>query len=525
MATIHCIDKDGSRFEVTPGDLSPGFSELGDYYFVAIPEHRLYIDDVALEEEVHHGAAVWVWTPGFYAGEVVAELMNLQDKLIASYRLDVSPQINKLGHESFSRMIGEILAFDPNLLFGTEHAQTQIGIDGSLSNLHLQYSRLRRFGAQLVTALNRVTEKPLTCLRRERTQANANQVKRLDQRTIRKALRDPAALSLLHSNTAPSRAPGEVQFDISTVFNDLDNPANQALAGALIEVIRRNRQVSLAFQAEMNKKERESNTRSALAPRLGRRIEYLESLNRALRRIQRMEPFRSLKNSRLSAAGLNAVSAHPVYARAYRFAWYVLRSGLIGNDNGESLWISPTWEIYERWCYVKIVEQMRQRYPQLEWEVKYPTQRDDCIRWRGSGPGFEVTVWLQVQCSAFGETPHEGFASISGQRFPDITITLQSPKTSRFFIADAKYRVSRQGVLEGMESAHLYRDSLRWNGRRPDCVLLLVPRGGGVPGLENDDYRRTNGVGVVVMGGGDEAVAVINIWEELGTKYEFKGAG
>ena len=515
MAIIRCIDMHGGHFEVTPGDLSPGFSELGDYFFVAIPNHRFYIDDVPLDEVLHQDAAAWAWSPGFYAGEVVAELIS-QDKLIASYRLDVSPHATKLGRESFSQMIDEILSFDANLLFGTEHAQTKIGIDGSSSNPHLQYSRLRQYGAQLITACARVTEKPLTRLRRERTQANANHVKRLDQQAIRKALRDPAALSFLHSSAAPSCAPDQVQFDISTVFNDLDHPANQTLACTLIEVMRRCRQVSLEFQAQLNKKDRESSTRSALAPRLVRRIEYLESLHGSLRRIQRMEPFRSLKNSSLSAAGLNAVSAHPVYARAYRFAWYTLRSGWMGDTNGESLWISPTWEIYERWCYVKIVEQMRQRYPQLEWVGEYPSQRVDCIRWTGKGTDFEVSVWLQVQCSSFGEKPYKGFSSISGQRFPDIAITLESPEASRFFIADAKYRVSRQGVLEGMESAHIYRDSLRRKGRRPDCVILLVPKGGGVAGVESDDYRYANGVGVVVMGCGDDAVVVANIWDGLG---------
>lgn len=65
---------------------------------------------------------------------------------------------------------------------------------------------------------------------------------------------------------------------------------------------------------------------------------------------------------------------------------------------------------------------------------------------------------------------------------------------------------SRSSVLDAMESAHLYRDSLRWCGRRPDCALLLVPRGGAVPLLESQQYRQENSVGVVAVG--DEASAL-----------------
>ncbi len=106
------------------------------------------------------------------------------------------------------------------------------------------------------------------------------------------------------------------------MLEDLDNPA---LAVALSETLRRSRHVIAELQKLIDH-ERDTGARSALAPRLGRRVEFLERLHSALQRVQRKEPLCLL--SQPCAAGLNAISAHPVYARAYRYAWYVLRPGI-----------------------------------------------------------------------------------------------------------------------------------------------------------------------------------------------------
>jgi hypothetical protein len=121
------------------------------------------------------------------------------------------------------------------------------------------------------------------------------------------------------------------------------------------------------------------------------------------------------------------------------------------------------------------------------------------MRCEGRGADTEVDVWLQVRCPAVDQAKNGEFSSISGERRPDIVITVKSPTGCRFIVMDAKYRVKRESVLNAMTSAHLYHDSLRWKGHRPDLSVLLVPRGGGVPVLETMEYREKNGVGVVVL--------------------------
>ncbi|MNV22606.1 hypothetical protein D3C71_1135850 [compost metagenome] len=123
----------------------------------------------------------------------------------------------------------------------------------------------------------------------------------------------------------------------------------------------------------------------------------------------------------------------------------------------------------------------------------------DVVRCEGSSTDTQVDVWLQVRCPAFDQPKNHGFSSISGERRPDIVITVKSPTGRSFIVMDAKYRVEREWVLEGMASAHVYRDCLRWEGHKPDLSVLLVPRGGGAPLLETMNYRKDNGVGVAEL--------------------------
>lgn len=498
MANIRCVDKQGSTFTVSPEALISGFMERGTYYFETLPESRLFVDDEPLESLRHEAFDAWRWEPGFYAGKVIAELVGTGGKVLATYHFDVAPDQNKLGETSFAAMLDELLAFDPRLLMGNEYAQLEVGREGLTSSPHLQYARLKRYGPALLSAFTEVLRKPLTRLHRERTLRPAHQLRRIDRQTLRSALQDPAATALLY-NLEQANATGEVlHFDVPTVFEDLDNPANQALAVVLGEILRRSRHVIAALQ-EIIEDEGDTGARSALVPRLGRRIEFLEGLHSGLRRIQRSEPFCSLRQPRITAAGLNAISAHPAYARAYRHGWYVLRPGIDGSSEGERLWISPTWEIYERWCYLQVVAMMKSIYPDLHWRDCWPGSRVDVVRCEGRGAETQIDVWLQKCCPAFDQKTSYGFSSISGERRPDIVVTVESPAGSSFIVMDAKYRVERKWVLEGMVSAHLYRDCLRWKGRKPDLSILLVPRSGGAPLLETMAYQEANGVGVAVL--------------------------
>lgn len=507
MSIILQVEQGDARFDVRPDELNPGFMEKKAYCFSALEGFSFYIDDVLLEPVNQNGEYAWIWSPGFYAGEVAAELLDDQGRTAASYRLDVSAADNKLGGQAFAAMVEAILEFDPALVLGTEEAQFGIGHDGALTNPHLQYARLRRYGDRLHLALKQIAQRPLTNLKSDRTSVSAHTVKRLDSASVRKALRGPTGQALLHPASTQRPALTTVRFEVSRSYEEEDNPANQAVGLVLYDVLRRCRQVVKGLQ-HAAATEVISDTRSALTPRLVRRIAFTESLARKLERLQRARPFCILTTKRLSAAGLNAISAHPTYARAYRFGWYALRSGWLGKSPDETLWISPTWEIYERWCFVTVVSQLQRRFPELVWSREYRTVGLKEIVWRGTAGDMTVEACYQVRCPAIDRAAHRGFQSLSRERYPDIVVTLDSPSAKRFVVFDAKYRSARASVLEAMESAHIYHDSLRWKGIKPDASLLLIPQADEVTLLVSPTYHADYEVGAWQVGAESEADAL-----------------
>lgn len=497
MVALRCIDQANVSQELLPGVTTQGFRELGSYVFVApLVGVELLIDEAPAESIQIDGQAGWRWTPGFYAGVVVAELLTHSGQRLAEYRLDVAPEGSKLGEGVFNTLLEELRAFDPALLLGTEAAQGSIGVSGEVTSPLLAYARLRRHGDALQAALRVVLIRPLTRLQRERVLVPAHRVRRLDAASTVGLLRRPETVAYLHGEIGDLDVLAPL-FEVRQSSDTVDNPANRALAAVVLSVRRRCQQVADALAA-LAREDEQAGTRTPLQPRLARKLAYLDGLSNALTRLLRGAPFALITRAEVTAAGLNAISADPAYARAYRFAWSSLRGGVAGDLTDEQAWLSPTWAIYERWCFTQVAQCLREQRPDLRWTIQYPTTRNDCIRLVGTGPGMQMEAWLQRRFRA-GDSAPAGFRSISAELHPDIVITVDDQGTRKMLVLDAKYRTTRTNVLDAMRSSHLYQDALRWDEARPLCSLLLVPRGGGAPWLEAPEFHAAQQVGVLPL--------------------------
>lgn len=492
MTTLTCIDQSQAEFQLVPDAVCSGFRELGLYRFPALPANAsLYIDEALLETVSTSNGPMLQWQPGFYAGQVSVELVDLAGHRLATYRLDVAPDERKLGAGLFEGMLDDLYAFDPALVLGTEAAQSSIGVAGDVTTLLLQYARLRRHADAVLAAFSAITEHPLTRLKHERRRIPFHQVKRIDATSARRMMRHPDAGALLGRHPRPdaSLPPMEVMHS----HEDLDNPANRALASSLAALRLRCDNVAEALH-RIAQHERAENTRTALGARVGRKLMFLEAFSARLRSVAKRLPYPAVTRAEVNASGLTAISANPTYARAYRLGWAALRPGVAGLDRDESLWISPTWEVYERWCFVQVVRAVQSLFPQLAWTCQR-SSTVDVIRHIGSAAGVRVEVLLQRTFQS-AEQATSGLSSVSLQLKPDIVVATRIGPERRMLVLDAKYRTSRQSVLDAMRSAHVYQDALRWNGQRPDCSLLLVPRAGGAPWLEDVAFHASHRVGV-----------------------------
>ena len=439
--------------------------------------------------------------PGFYAGQVRAELIGPDGRVRAIYLLDVSPDPDKLGRDLFQDMLDQIWEFDPSLVLGTEPAALPVGHERQISDPWLAYVRLRAYGERFVRALSAIARQPLLELKEERAQLPLQHVRRADRKTALAALRTPQLLPILaHREFFATPMSALPPFDVPVARETLDSAGNRCMAEIVQRVSRRAVQLRNTLQWVVGN-ETESATRTALAHRWPRRRDFLEQIVRQLHDLQRVSPLADVTRRETSAAGLTAISADPAYSSAYGSGWRILRRGVEGPRDEERLWISPTWEIYERWCFVQLGSAIQALKPEFHWSISRNHKSKAKAVFTGSKGGEVcIEVLLQPKFPAGDLGSNNGFQSISGTREPDIVLTRTDGDAPIWYVFDAKYRTTRASVVEAMASAHVYRDALRWDERRPECSVLLIPRGGGAPWLERSAFISRHRVGVCVLG-------------------------
>ncbi len=462
---------------------------------IGLDDCTIYVDDAKLQPK-GGTPQTWLWSAGFFAGDVLLQVVDGNDKLRGQYEIVVSPAPQKLSSSEYSSMLDEIYEFKAALMLGFESGQNAIGAEGSYDDPQLAYARLKLFGSAFISALSPLRRQPQSRLRYRREVVPLHRVRRIDQTTIRSALKNPEALRVLESRAHHAGVAKIPSFNVPSAEHTVDIPANWTMLALVHAFHRRVKSVRRHFEGMLLSPSKDV-SRGEFNDRLPRRIQYLSTLELSLGRLINTYPFNALSRAEVSAAGLNTVSAHPAYGRAYRTGWHALRPGIEGGRVAENLWSSPTWQVYERWTFLQIIYVIEKIISSESKTVKYPSSRQDFVSVTWTEGELVVSAYLQARFPAYDQTEWQGFRSISSERFPDIVVTFQHADKKRFLLFDAKYRVSRQGVLEGMESAHLYRDSLRWHGLRADACLLLIPAEGGAPWLEEDEFRLENEVGVI----------------------------
>lgn len=470
---------------------NPGFREGRRYVFeLEDPDWRLLVDDEPLAATSERRD--WqVWAPGFFAGEVTAELVRPDGTIAAVFLLDVAPDPAKAGRETFSRMLNELWSFDPGLVVGTEPATARIGELGEYEDPWIAFARLRRWGPDFVRALSLIRRSPRLGLRRATGSTSIHQVRHADRRTADSILRGPAAALFADVQERTAVEFREPRVHVPIIEHTIDIAINRAIRSLARAVRQRASAVHSRLRLLVDA-EPESATRTSLTTRWPARSRFLKQLCDALDAILRKPPLADVADSAPTAAGLTAMAADPVYARAWGQGWRAVRHGIDGLPASERSWISPSWELYERWCFVRLGALLEAQVPAWNWRYSATPRH----RWVGSHGGRHAQLLLQPVFGARSEPGH-GRWSISRQRIPDIVFAVDSPDGGiRFVVMDAKYRASHANVLDAMASAHIYQDSLRFGRRRPESSLLLVPAGGGVPHLEDPGFLAEHRVGV-----------------------------
>lgn len=467
-----------------------GFTERGEYTFEGPGEGWSFrVDDEPLEL-TQSGTRSWRWQPGFYAGEVTAELVGPAPHDRFQFLLDVAPDPNKVGREVFSTMLYELWQEAPELVVGIEPATVRVGDLGSLEDPWLAFARLRRYVPEFLAATMPIRARPRHALKMRRVDTPLHQARRVDKQTAMALVRSTAAAVLLDDAGSTTPRLSSLRLDVPIAEETVDCAPNRAMLALLLGLVRRTTRLVEVLQERVDH-EQESETRTPLVARWPARKAVLSNMAMQLKGLLRRAPFSDVQRAEITAAGLTAVAADPIYARAWNRGWRALRTTAEGGELSERMWISPSWEIYERWCFIRLGQTLRDAMPEWHW-----TRRAD--RWSGAAGGKKAELVLQPTFRS-SETQAPGPWSVSRERIPDLILRVDSAERTRFVVLDVKYRASRANVLDAMASAHIYRDSLRIGSRRPDAALLLVPAGGGARWLEDPAFHLEHRVGIHVF--------------------------
>lgn len=482
-----------------------GFTERGKYAFARPGDGwTMMVDDapLALEQGTQ---PVWTWEPGFYAGEVTAVLSGPGGSPTYQYLLDVAPEPSKVGRDTFNTMLDELWSFDPELVIGSEPASVITGEVGDTENVWLELWRVRQYLPEFLRAATVLGLKPRATIRAHRTTTALHHARRVDRQTAVALSRGPGiALFTPQAELPHTTRHTDVRFDVPTIQQTLDSAANRAMLALLQRLRVRVRALRDRLRVIVAK-EQPSDTRTSLKDRWPAREQALAAFGCELERLARRTPFRDVRRAEITAAGLTAIAADPLYARAWGRGWRALRRGLDSADRTARLWMSPSWEIYERWCYARFAALLEQVAPEWQWR-----RRAWPHRLLGKSEGRRAVLALQPTFSS-RDTEGPGMWSVSRERIPDIVFSVETGEGARFVVLDAKYRTSRTNVLDAMASTHIYQDSLRIGTSRAEASLLLVPAGGGAPWLEQPAFHDAHRVGVYPFapGSGCELPAAI----------------
>jgi hypothetical protein len=305
-----------------------------------------------------------------------------------------------------------------------------------------------------------------------------------------------ASLATAHEDRHIIDGAAEQKLNVPFSMESLDSAATRCIA-ALIKAVRRRTLHVGHCLTELATAENESETRTSFRARWPKRCSFLTELVDALDRTLSREPFRSVRREEATAAGLTAIAADPIYARAQHVAWKILRPGTSSNRAEDWVWMSPTWDLYETWCFIRLARVLQDLFPVFAWKRTHSAGVKSGLE--GTGPEGRLRLLSQPIFRRGAEDPKRPeFRSISKELRPDFAVTFETPATRSWLVLDAKYSQRRDSVLGAMYSAHVYHDALRWFDEPPHRSLLLLPSLGDEVGwLHEQDFKGAHGVGVV----------------------------
>ncbi|WP_341313497.1 DUF2357 domain-containing protein [Paraburkholderia sp. IMGN_8] len=486
---VHSLCGGNTTAMYRPGDTIYGLRESEKCIFEIedVDNARIFVDDV----EVRQGDdGRYEWTADFIAGRVQIVVASSAASE-AMYFAFVGPSTEKVADEQFDTMVGEIQKFRASLLLGSSSAAMEFGDDAGSNTLEtlVRLARLKLYAPEFVREVRKICSAPHKSLLQAERRVSLARVKRLHPL----ALREPLIAAAVAGRTAESMSLDLLHVGTPTAMPTFDTPSNRALKALVTRLAAQaSALLDAVAQSRLGGDLEEQNSRRP------RRERFLRNLLAEAKALLTREPFSSVSRLETSAASLTQISTQPAYSSAFRHGTLALLRGVEGARSRDHLRVSPTWGVYETWCFVHILTKLAERFDHFDWKaIRHGALSAAESYELELGGGIRIEAHFQANFNAGGPPFNRVGWSLSRFRIPDIVIVVRSATRLDFLVLDAKFRSKRDNVLEAMESAHIYHDSLRMRQQKPNFCVLLLPSRADVPHLEADAFLLEHGVGTI----------------------------
>lgn len=321
------------------------------------------------------------------------------------------------------------------------------------------FALLKSHFDEFMKLTNAVARKPHSGLTLRPVKKDTERARRLTRQTIDRALRrNNAGVAIPPSGVIMPR-----RIDEQVSASTFDTPENRYYKGLLQVTYRNMRALSKVQQSGDEDAERDSEKKffDSIRPELKAMERRLEAAMRA--------PFLANVGEAVVERPTSMVfHKHPVYSRIDKLM-RLLNGGLSFAGNIVPIGVKDTALIYEYWCFLKIVELLREGFDleeqtivkvnQFRTTVALAKGKSSAMRFRHSASGKDLYV---VYNRLFDRLP-----TIAQK--PDNVIQIASE--DRFYIFDAKYRIqfdktytAQYGgpgpTTDDINTMHRYRDAI-----------------------------------------------------------------
>ena len=331
----------------------------------------------------------------------------------------------------------------------------------------------------LEKALTAVLAQPLTVAVDVQEERSLNTTRAADRETVAWLARHPQTAVWLqpeHYGALSGRPPSLPQ---NTTLDTRHHPANHHVAWLVGRVLRTLRETAEGLRRL------QGNELTDGARWRAQRADALELAERRLERRWHRGPLAGLPRRAASDGALMVVLDHPAYGRFHRLARRVLSARFEGLQTGDAP-VRPSFDLYELWCFLAVHTELARRLgPAWTWRglgfgrLLALDGTGGGARVVGKGPQGEVEISFNRTFPSMAAGPTaDGRRSLSRERRPDVVVAWNIENNVGWAIFDAKYRTGTRSLAEALESAHIYRDSLRWDAHGGRCAgaWLLAPR-------------------------------------------------